>query len=96
MCVAFKKTLFVQTKKQKKVFEVKPKAKAIRHFKVEIIEKFDDYFSDLSISQCYRLTGRVSKKLTLILFILEKSSLSNFITLSFSTFSFESHKPTKK
>jgi len=46
----------------------------MRHFKVEIIEKFNDYFSELSISQCYRLTGiglNLSKNWALMLFIPE-------------------------
>ena len=38
------KNLFADKKKKKKVVEVKPKAKAMRHFKVEVNEKFADYF----------------------------------------------------
>ena len=43
------------TKKNEYVGEVKPKAKALRHFKVEAVQKFDDQVIELSRSQCLRV-----------------------------------------
>ena len=44
------------TNKYQWVEKVKPKAKALRHFKVEAVQKFNDQASELSRSQWY-LTG---------------------------------------
>ena len=40
------------TKNYEYVGEVKPKIKALRHFKVEAVQKFDDQVIELSRPQC--------------------------------------------
>ena len=42
----------LETKLYKWVSEIKPKAKAMRHFNVEVVLNFDEKVSELFMSQC--------------------------------------------
>ena len=65
------------TKKCQLVGEIKPKAKALRHFKIEAVQKFDDSVLVLSLSQ-KQSTFKKSKFDTTQRFYKNYASIFNF------------------